>query len=91
MSENNLQFKLNKINELTLYKNINKIPTDFVLRSSQTSIKLFISYTNIRFEQFTTFTIYDSKCRACKDLETGLLDVIYLIFYNINIIIFFVF
>ena len=75
LSENNLQIKLNKINELTLYKNINKIPTDFVLKSSQTSIKLYISYTNVKFDQSTSFTIYDSKCRACKDLETGLLDV----------------
>jgi hypothetical protein len=79
LSDNELVFKLNKINQLNLYKKIIGLNNQ-TLPVSDLSIayaSIYISYTNISFVHHISFNLYDSKCRNCTQ---GLITINSVIF-----------
>jgi hypothetical protein len=75
VGNNRLSIKISKLTELILYANINNLPTEETLVSATATVKVYISYLNDTFDEFSSFVLYDSLCRDCVDQETLLLPV----------------
>ena len=74
VNEKNLVFKLQSLEHLTLYKNIHDIPTDVSLRQSSTEVRIYVSYHPTKFsDQWVSLSLYDGKCRDCRDGESSFL------------------
>jgi len=74
LSESNILIDLEGLGDLTLYKNINNLPSNLTLRESETKVKIWISYYPDEYKQVSSFLLYDSKCRSCKDGESSFLE-----------------
>lgn len=70
-SQNSFSFKLNKLNELGLFKNIKGLPSNYTLAKSTATVRISVSYTNVDYKTRTKYTLYDSKCTTCNNGHTS--------------------
>ena len=65
-SESNVLVRIDNLDQLSLYKYINDLPTDFLLKESSAVVNIYLSYKNSTFVKQKSFKLYDSKCRTCR-------------------------
>jgi hypothetical protein len=82
INKNNFIIDFNgKFNQTNLYKNIHRKPTSYISNSATSiaSIKLKYqqdkSWNSHDIETSAKFTLYDSKCRVCRNSATTLKEV----------------
>ncbi len=66
LSDNSLLIRVNKLSQLALFNNINNIVHSLQSNESKANVDIYISYTNSSFKVYSSFLVYDSKCRECS-------------------------
>lgn len=77
-STTTLNINIDNLKELLLYQNIHSGSMN-PLKEAEALVKINLSYDESKYETFSAFTLYDSKCRNCENTGTSLKEVIDLV------------
>ena len=74
ITKHGFKIKLNKLQDLALYKNIYS-DTYIKKTTSLAYVKIYVSYDKENFKIETAMKLYDSKCRKCESKNQKQINV----------------